>query len=49
MYLEPQWKMHSNKYKHAWYWFSIREMAFEILSILWQQKPIFHAKIMAAC
>ena len=20
-YLKPQWKMHSDKYKHAWYWF----------------------------
>ena len=20
-YLERQWKMHSDKYKHAWYWF----------------------------
>ena len=20
-YLESPWKMHSNKYKHAWYWF----------------------------
>ena len=20
-YLKPQWKLHSDKYKHAWYWF----------------------------
>ena len=20
-YLKPEWKMHSDKYKHAWYWF----------------------------
>ena len=22
LYLVSPWKMHSNKYKHAWYWFS---------------------------
>ena len=22
LYLESPWKLHSNKYKHAWYWFS---------------------------
>ena len=39
-YLKPQWKMHSGKYKHAWYWFIHLWIAVEI-SEMWENKQTF--------
>ena len=46
LYLESPWEMHSNKYKHAWYWFK-NVWNFEHFEK--QNDFVWMGKLMAAC
>ena len=46
VYLDSPWEMHSNKYKHAWYWF---RNLLDLKNFEKQNNFVWMVKTMAAC